>query len=62
MSRYVYVQRDREGKRTEETVGEETARQLLAHHSRNIEEALRIVQENPNGMLACIGGYLRYEA
>ena len=60
MSEFEFVYRNAEDERVVEAVDEEAARKLLAPVSRDVDEAVRIIRENPTGQMNCEGGYLRY--
>ena len=60
MSEFEFVFRDSEGNRHVADADETTARELLRTTSRDVDEALRVLRENPNGQMNCEGGYLRH--
>lgn len=60
MKEYEFVYRDRDGNRHVEAVDEARARALLEPTSHNVDEAIRVMRENPMGQMNCNGGYVRY--
>lgn len=57
---FEFIYRDGDGNKHTDGVNEERARELLAPTSHNVDEAIRVMVENPGGQMNCNGGYLRY--
>lgn len=61
MSHFEYVYRNLAGDRIVKEVDETQARIILIPTARdNVDEAVRVMKENPGGQMQCEGGYLRY--
>ena len=63
MSHYEVITRGEDGERVRTTVTEERVRELLARTSHKVDEAMRVLNENPGGQMNCTqGDYVTYVA